>query len=124
MDSGIYIAVFRLTRPCEVRVGRLGCCSLKRGVYLYVGSAQKNLAARLARHKRRDKPLRWHIDYLSAQAEMLGAMIVPAAKSRECEVAGQLARWFDLAVRRFGSSDCNCPGHLFYSNDLVEVCHG
>ena len=121
MDSGIYIAVFRLTRPRQMWIGCLGCCSLKSGVYLYVGSAQRNLAARLARHQRKDKPLRWHIDYLSVEAEMLGAMIVPGAKSRECEVAGQLARWFDLAIRRFGSSDCRCPGHLFYSNEFVKI---
>ena len=121
MDAGIYIAVFRLDQPREIRIGCLGCCSLDGGVYLYVGSAQRNLAARLARHQRRNKPLRWHIDYLSTQAEMLGAMIVPGTKTRECEVAGQLARWFDLAVRRFGSSDCRCAGHLFYSNEFVEI---
>jgi sugar fermentation stimulation protein A len=121
MNSGVYIAVFRLARPREISVGRLGRCAFAAGVYLYVGSAQRNLSARLARHARKDKPLRWHIDYLSVEAEMLGAMIAPGPKTRECELAGHLSELFTVAIPGFGSSDCYCPGHLFYSRQLEEV---
>jgi sugar fermentation stimulation protein A len=115
VDSGVYIAVFRVDRRLRTRVGHLGGCTFKRDVYLYVGSAQRNLRARLARHARRDKPLRWHIDFLSAQAIMLGAAMYPGPKSRECELADWLRGRLATAIPRFGSSDCRCPGHLFYA---------
>jgi sugar fermentation stimulation protein A len=115
IDSGVYIAVFRVDRQLRTPVGRLGGCTFKRGVYLYVGSAQKNLRARLARHARRDKPLRWHIDFLSSQATVLGAAVYTGSKSRECQLADWLRERFATAAPRFGSSDCRCRGHLFYA---------
>ena len=118
MQGGTYIAVFSLARRRRIRVGRLGCFSFKPGVYLYAGSAQRNLSARLERHFRQAKPLRWHIDYLSAQAVMIGAMIVPGPRERECELAGQLGHIYQLVMPGFGASDCGCGGHLFYTPKL------
>ena len=115
MNGGVYIAVFYLARARRVRVGSLGQCRFARGWYLYVGSAQRGLDARLRRHARKDKPLHWHIDYLSAEAEMIGAILLPGRKQRECELARQLARRFDLPIPRFGASDCRCAGHLFFA---------
>jgi sugar fermentation stimulation protein A len=115
MRGGTYIAVFALPQGRRVQVGRLGCFWFEPGLYLYVGSAQRNLSARLARHSRRVKPLRWHIDYLSAKATMVGAMIVPGPRERECELAAELGRRYELTVRGFGASDCGCGGHLFYT---------
>jgi len=121
MDSGLYVAVFRLVQPHEIAVGRLGRHRFPVGFYFYVGSAQRNLPARLARHAKKSKPLRWHADYLSVVAEMIGAMIVAGPQSQECALAGQLAELFDVPVPGFGSSDCGCPSHLFYSQRLGEV---
>ena len=118
-DSGIYIVVFRLPRRRRIEVGRLGRFLFKPGFYFYVGSAQRNLPARIARHARRRKPLRWHIDYLSVKATMLGAITMPGQQSRECKVAKALGAMFDLAIPRFGASDCGCPGHLFYAKWLA-----
>ena len=119
MDGGVYIAVFRLGRARRITVGRLGRFEFPAGVYLYVGSAQRNREARLARHARRRKPLRWHIDYLSTKAEILGAILLPGRKNRECLVAEELARTFARPVARFGASDCRCPGHLFHAPRLL-----
>ena len=115
MDSGVYIAVFRLSTWHRISVGRLGTFWFQPGVYFYVGSAQRNLTARVERHGRTDKPLRWHIDYLSSQATMLGAIMLPGSRSRECKLARELRSMFVPAVPAFGASDCRCPGHLFYS---------
>ena len=71
-DGGLYVAVFHLPRPARIRVGRLGTFDFPAGRYYYVGTAQRNRDARLGRHARKSKPLRWHIDYLSARATMLG----------------------------------------------------
>lgn len=118
-DSGIYIVVFRLPERQRIQVGKLGRFVFEPGFYFYVGSAQRNLSARVDRHARRRKPLRWHIDYLSTKAAMVGALMMPGPRSRECQVAKALAARFDLAVPRFGASDCRCVGHLFYTKRLA-----
>ena len=117
---GCYIAVFHLSPARWIRVGRLGRFRFEGGFYLYVGSAQRNLEKRLERHARKRKPLRGHIDYLSARAEMIGAVLVPGPKRQECELAAELGEMFELAVPGFGASDCRCPGHLFYTPELPQ----
>ena len=101
-----------------IRVGRLGRFRFRQGVYFYVGSAQRNLSARLERHGRKDKVLRWHIDYVSVMAEMLGAITIAGPREVECELVKKLGGMFELAVRGFGASDCRCGGHLFYAREL------
>jgi sugar fermentation stimulation protein A len=113
MNSGLYIALFHLHRGLRLRVGALGKFRFWPGVYLYVGSAQRNLAARVERHGRKNKPLRWHIDYLSAKATMLGAVLVPGSRRRECGLPQQVATLFGRVIPGFGASDCGCGGHLF-----------
>ena len=113
-DGGIYIALFHLPKPRHLTVGALGRYRFEAGIYAYVGSAQKNLTARLNRHARRRKPLRWHIDCLSTKATMMRALILPAKKYVECQVARGLAKHFQQPIRGFGSSDCRCDSHLFF----------
>jgi len=114
-DSGVYLFVFDLARTLTVSVGALGKVSLPPGRYGYIGSARRALAARLARHARRRKPLRWHIDYLTRRATSLGAIVWPWDEGRECRVAEAIrsAGVGSLVVPRFGASDCRCPGHLY-----------
>jgi sugar fermentation stimulation protein A len=122
MNGGVYIAVFRLAQARRIRVGRLGTFGFAAGAYLYVGSASRNLSARLARHARRRKPLHWHVDYLSGKAPMLGAVLIPPdwrgprtacpVGSAECRIAADLAAAHGRPVRGFGASDCRCGGHL------------
>lgn len=111
--AGLYIAVFHLSRMRRIRVGKLGTFDFVRGIYYYVGSAKSNRQARLERHARRDKPLRWHVDYLSIQARMLGAVLVDDPSWTECALAGEVGRIHPCPVPRFGSGDCRCPSHLF-----------
>ena len=120
MDAGVYIAVFRLPRARRIRVGRLGAHVFPPGEYYYVGSAQRNLQARIDRHARREKPLRWHVDYLSTKARMLGAILVAGDKHRECELAKELAGLMPRCVPGFGASDCRCGGHLFRAPAAVH----
>ena len=118
-ESGVYIAVFYLTRRQRITVGKLGCYDFSVGYYFYVGSAQRNLDSRIERHGRKNKTLRWHIDYLSVKADMLGAITVRGKRSRECELAEEFGQAYELAVPGFGASDCRCGGHLFYARELL-----
>ena len=117
MDGGVYIAVFHLPRARRITVGRLGRHDFAPGLYFYVGSAQRGLQKRLARHGRRNKRLHWHIDSVSARARMLGAILIAGPRRRECEIAAELARLLSRPVAGFGASDCRCAGHLFHAAD-------
>ncbi|MFQ5894297.1 MAG: DUF123 domain-containing protein [Nitrospinota bacterium] len=75
------------------------------------------LQARLARHLRRRKPLRWHVDYLLARGRAVRVEV--RRGSRPEEECREARRWARLSRGRiplpgFGSSDCHCPAHLFY----------
>ena len=102
----------------EIAVGKLGSFALPAGYYLYVGSAQGTggLSARLARHRRRDKKLHWHIDYLLEHAQLVEVWSAASTDKLECLWA-QAARELpdsQIPVPGFGASDCYCPSHLIY----------
>ena len=104
-----------------VTVGRVGEVCLARGTYLYVGSAQRNLAARVGRHFAREKRIRWHIDHLTTHADVTvtRAAIWPLGKEWECQLAEALvaAELAERVVPGFGASDCRCGGHLLRVTD-------
>jgi len=68
------------------------------------------------RHRRRNKHLFWHIDYLlNNKATKIVAVYYSAGnKVKECCVAGVIEATGALPVRGFGCSDCNCESHLFF----------
>jgi sugar fermentation stimulation protein A len=119
LDAGVYIAVFYMPKGRPIQIGRFGRFCFCQGLYFYVGSAQRNLSARLERHNQKKKTLRWHIDYLSAKTEMLGAITIAGPREFECQLAKKISRIFELAVPGFGASDCRCGGHLFYARELL-----
>jgi len=115
--GGSYRLRIRLARAVAVRVGSLGRLNLPAGEYLYCGSARRNLPARVARHLRRRKKKRWHIDHLLAcrAARVVAVEVYPEAG--ECELLRRALRAGGRAiVPGFGSSDCRrgCPAHLLY----------
>ena len=111
--GGVYVALFHLAHARRIRVGQLGTITFSAGRYAYVGTAQRNLLARLSRHGRRRKPLKWHIDYLSVRAEMIGAIVIEGPKSLECRLATALVHDGAEPVPGFGCTDCRCRSHLF-----------
>ena len=108
-----YQLYIRLRRPCRLAPGRLGPHRLPAGWYVYTGSARRNLPARLRRHLRRDKTLRWHVDWLLARPEARVAW-VRLHGAAECVV--NRAAGGTMPVRGFGASDCRagCGAHLRY----------
>ncbi len=69
---GTFALVLRRTDASAPCVGRLGRLALRPGHYVYVGSAQGpgGVRARLSRHLRQATRPHWHIDYLTAAAEI------------------------------------------------------
>ena len=113
---GSYALVVRLDRPARIAVGRLGVVSLAPGDYFYCGSALSGLRARVARHLRAEKRLRWHVDYLLAVAQIADVWACESPERLECRLAEELGRQPGAShpVPGFGSSDCRCRSHLVY----------
>jgi len=114
-DRGAYLLILRLRESRKVTVGQLGALRLPSGYYVYVGSAMRNLSSRLARHQRKRKKMRWHVDYLRAAADECLALPIPSSRRLECDLAAALARMMEPGPAGFGSSDCACPTHLFHA---------
>ncbi len=116
--SGVYCVVVRLEREAHLRVGRLGRVRFAPGTYVYTGRAARGLAARLARHLRRRKPTRWHIDHLTTHrwARVVGIVVFLGDAARECQVNQGVMASAQSGVPGFGASDCRsgCRSHLAY----------
>ena len=117
-DSGTYCLVIRLRVATEATIGKLGRFRLPKGYYVYCGSAMRGLGARVARHMRQAKKLRWHIDHLLALpwAQLIAAHLLYSPHRTECKVNRAVQSFGGAAVPipGFGSSDCTsgCPAHL------------
>jgi len=115
---GTYALVLAVPQPAEITVGRLGRMGIEPGCYVYVGSAcgPGGLAARLGRHIRREKRLRWHVDYLRDVAEVDEVWYAVGQSCRECEWAEAMQGLpgASLPMARFGASDCRCQSHLLF----------
>jgi Uri superfamily endonuclease len=97
--------------------------SLDKGHYLYFGSAQAGLMPRLARHMRPDKKRHWHIDFLTCEALIVGALTFAGDKETECRLAATVSGipGIEPIGDGFGSSDCGCPTHLFHVRNDVPL---
>jgi endonuclease-3 len=120
-QGGAYLLWLEVRRKINVAAGALGEIGLEPGTYIYVGSARRNIGARVARHRRladgKAGRVHWHIDYLLTHPGVRLARVAACAGADECSVSKQLARrgGTSAAVPRFGASDCRggCPAHLY-----------
>jgi sugar fermentation stimulation protein A len=107
----------KLAGETAIAAGSLGRRVFPRGYYCYVGSARKNLTARIDRHRRPRKRMHWHIDYLRAHSEVVAAFPIRTQDRIECSLAESMAALSDWVVPGFGCSDCSCESHLFGFSD-------
>lgn len=85
-----------------------------------MGSAMGGLRRRIKRHLSSVKRVRWHIDYLLEKGRVKGVLYAPTGEHLECLLAQGMERLF-RSFPGFGSSDCRCPSHLFYCEDLQAL---
>ena len=113
MGDCTYQLLIGLTRKTSVAVGRLGVFEFPAGRYIYTGSAKRNLEARIARHRRADKKLHWHIDYLLAAPQ---ARLLAVRRFGDSECAINRCTEGAILVPGFGATDCRagCGSHLKY----------
>lgn len=115
-DKGIYILVLKLEKSQFISAGKLKRTKFQPGIYLYVGKAHNGLRGRLKRHLRTEKKIFWHIDYF-LQKTRIEDIWVKRNSFEECQIVGMIREIRKDAIvplKKFGSSDCNCPGHLLH----------
>lgn len=108
-----YQLLIEIARPVRAHIGRFGKFAFPAGRYIYTGSAKHNFEARVARHLRGEKALRWHIDYLLAAP---GVRIAGVRRYVEEECAINQSTPGTALIPGFGASDCRagCGSHLKY----------
>ncbi|MBF0194710.1 MAG: GIY-YIG nuclease family protein [Magnetococcales bacterium] len=119
-----YALLIKYTKSQHVKVGAKGYIDIKAGSYLYIGSAKKSWEKRVGRHLKKEKKLRWHIDYLLSTKSTSIEEVWINQNSCECETAKAIADLKNSAVvaKKIGSSDCRCPTHFFYiKNGFTNV---
>ena len=116
-DKGTYALIMRCRETGHTAIGKLGQMVLRPGFYIYVGSAfgPGGINARVTRHRRRNKKLHWHIDYLRRHTALLETWALTGPVNLEHDWATVLTDKYEVAQQRFGASDCRCISHLFYS---------
>lgn len=115
-SPGTYALVVLLEKTATISIGKLGAQQFLPGYYVYLGSAlgPGGLRARVGRHlhQRASSKLHWHIDYLLRKSTLIEIWWGVGDDRQECswsEILGKAGMFFPLG---FGSSDCNCDGHL------------
>jgi Uri superfamily endonuclease len=127
VTQGVYVLIFFLPRARRVVVGKLGTVAFARGFYAYVGSAMgpagfKRVARHLEVSEGRLKTKKWHVDYFLAVAKVLATVEITTQQTIECQVARELLENPSLScIMNFGSSDCKCRSHFFYSPRLNDI---
>jgi len=112
--KGAYVLLVLLLHELVVTLPGRDAVILSPGRYLYCGSARGpgGVRARVGRHMRRDKSLRWHIDRLTGAGRVMGCWVRPDGS--ECAFVAQLAG-LPVPIPGFGSSDCpHCRSHLLF----------
>lgn len=87
VERGAYALVIDLARPLALEISRYAGSVLPAGRYVYCGSAYGpgGIRARVSRHCRTDKKLRWHVDHLTRT----GTVVV----SCRCPEGGNVPCW-------------------------------
>ncbi len=115
-SSGSYALIIKVTKRVSLKPDKPW--TIEPGIYIYAGRASRGLSARIARHKKRIKPIHWHIDRLTTHqsATVKNVLILPDHPEEECAIIRVLMNIKTSAVphANFGSSDCReaCPAHL------------
>ena len=122
--KGSYCIALKCRKDFTAVIGKLGEIKFKKGFYVYVGSALNSIEKRVERHKRKEKPLFWHIDYITAEKEIefAKAFFRESPEKEECRMA-KIVSEKGIPVKGFGCSDCKCDSHLF-SVDEISFLEG
>ncbi|MCD6428991.1 MAG: GIY-YIG nuclease family protein [Desulfurococcales archaeon] len=103
-----YVLVISILKGISANIKSLGTVTFKPGTYIYIGSANvKNPLARVLRHFKKNKKIKWHIDYLTAAPEtriMTAIVCYGLTEEAIYDIVSRLV-FVSAAAKRFGSTD-------------------
>jgi len=123
MNTGSYLLFVELPMDIEMTIsGRPK--EIKKGIYVYVGSAMKNLKQRINRHvsyQSGEYKKHWHIDNLLEKGKVISTLAIPSADRNEEIISSFISNYLE-AVPGFGASDCkNVDSNLYFlKNNLAD----
>ncbi|MEM3407653.1 MAG: GIY-YIG nuclease family protein [Nitrososphaerota archaeon] len=117
-NPGIYALIIHIKNNINVTLAK-NIHYFSPGYYVYLGSAKQygGVNSRVNRHLKKNKKLRWHIDYLttSNSVKIKAIVYTKTIHFKECAFIKILKKdCFEIASKGFGSSDCKekCGAHL------------
>jgi Uri superfamily endonuclease len=122
--GGAYALLIHTHRAVTMTLAGRKPAELPEARYLYAGSANGpgGIRARVGRHLKGAKTIRWHVDRLTNAFGVAAVIALPGG--RECALLEEIRNWDGVAVAApgFGSSDCRaCPAHLVMLPEALEV---
>lgn len=127
--KGLYILVIEVAKDICIDIGSLGYICLPTGIYGYVGSAKGfgGIEARIKHHlNKRKKRCWWHIDYLTIRddVKICCTIFAETVNLGEEDVVIEMLKnsCWEVAVRRFGSTDKRSLSHLFRCRCSYDLC--
>jgi Uri superfamily endonuclease len=126
---GVYTLIICCSRRSRIIVGRHLTLLLRRGWYLYSGSAlgrgSTSLEGRISRHLTREKKHFWHIDRILSSDSTCVVLVVFAKTTSKMECKLNAALLKDSGIRvpvgGVGSADCRCESHFLMTRDSLGV---
>ncbi len=128
-NSGIYILEMFASNDFTIKAKKFENEIIPKGYHYYIGSAQKNLLQRIARHFRKKKKVHWHIDHLTSSKNVKIKnvyVIYDAPKNLEEKIATDFPSTFNgnILLKGFGNSDTKGTiTHLFYKSRKIPYNH-
>ena len=128
--TGRYILVFKIERPLVLQISTLNygkSFSLDPEYYGYIGSAMGpgGIFSRVSRHIKRDKKIKWHIDYITSHEEVMFLFVywVNSKNLSECDIVRVLHKHGlgKAIVRGFGATDSPCYSHLIHIEAKIPI---
>jgi len=119
--KGAYVLLIEVSQDLKVKN-----FEIPKGFYFYVGSAlgkSMSLENRVARHFKKEKRLKWHIDFLLAHPKTIlkKVLLLPSKQKLECKISKLLQAKTQISIKGFGCSDCKCFSHLHGVKDKEKA---
>ena len=111
-DRGCYLLLLKNTKEPD-QLPLFADQKLRKGYYLYVADAPKNMSSQMNRHTRLRKKCLSTIDSLRQETQFLQVFPICTADQIACDIAHKLKDLADWTVPSFDINTCHCDSHLF-----------
>lgn len=129
-DRGVYLLLLELSEPKTITPLDSRRVLFKKGYYVYVGKAEKELNREVARHRQKRKKKKRPFDHLTAEAGKITPIPIITGEQLEPALSNRLERLADGEIAGFSPDGKSGPLFYFAANplhnrrfiDLIQDC--